>query len=438
MNRKNSSFKKIGIMGPFGFGNLGDAAIQQAMIQNIQNYYPDAEIYGFSLNPEDTETRHGIPSFLMCNTDPKKWWGGDKKSFISSMLLRVVCGIRTIPNPILRKMGGLVKLPLQLVLELITMVRASQLLKGMDLFIVSGGGQLDDYWGGVWQNPYSLLLWGTLARLRKTKFLMVSLGAGPINSPLSKLFIRGALRLANYRSYRDEDSRKYIEKVVGFKRNDLIYPDLAHSLDLNQYQKFSFQQKHRYVVGVGPMTYFDPRVWPEKDSSVYLSYLTKLASFVSWLIQKQYGILFFTGEASETLGDQPVIQDLRNILKENGVTDLEGQIIEEPIETLDDLMSGLAMADLVVASRFHGVLLSQLMNKPVLALSYHPKVDMLMTDTGQTEYCLPIDSFDVETLKERFISLEMNSNNIKEQLAKRVQEYRDALDKQYKHLFEIL
>ncbi len=43
--------------GPFGFGNLGDAAIQEAMLQHVREYLPTAQIYGFSLNPEDTEKR---------------------------------------------------------------------------------------------------------------------------------------------------------------------------------------------------------------------------------------------------------------------------------------------------------------------------------------------------------------------------------------------
>jgi polysaccharide pyruvyl transferase WcaK-like protein len=371
----------------------------------------------------------------MCNVDPEKWWRTDEKNFIASIILRVVCGIRAIPNPILRKIGGLVRVPLELLLEPIALLRAYKCLKGMDLFIVSGGGQLDDYWGGVGKNPYALLLWGTLARLRKIKFLMVSLGAGPINSPLSKLFIRMALMLASYRSYRDEDSRNYIEKVVGFKKNDPIYPDLAHSLDLAQYQTFSSQQKHRPVVGIGPMTYFDPRVWPEKDSSVYLGYLNKLASFVSWLIQKQYVILFFTGEA---VTDRPVIKDLRDILDSNRVVYSEGQIIEDPIETLDDLMSQLAKTDLVISARFHGTLLPQMLNKPVLALSHHRKVEMLMADLGLSDYCLSIDTFDVDTLKERFMALETNQETIKQQLAKRTQEYRSALEEQYERLFKNL
>ena len=62
--------KKIGLLGPYGFGNLGDAAIQQAMVQHIKQHIPDGQIYGFSLNPEDTFNRHGIQSFLINRRPP--------------------------------------------------------------------------------------------------------------------------------------------------------------------------------------------------------------------------------------------------------------------------------------------------------------------------------------------------------------------------------
>lgn len=44
----NKAYKKIGILDCMGSGNLGDATIQEAMIQNIRKYCPDAQICGFS------------------------------------------------------------------------------------------------------------------------------------------------------------------------------------------------------------------------------------------------------------------------------------------------------------------------------------------------------------------------------------------------------
>jgi polysaccharide pyruvyl transferase WcaK-like protein len=89
----------------------------------------------------------------------------------------------------------------------------------------------------------------------------------------------------------------------------------------------------------------------------------------------------------------------------------------------------------VIASRFHGVLVPLTIYKPVLALSYHPKIDMLMADVGQAEYCLSLYDFNVEIMKERFVALESNLGNIKQQIVERVQEYKVALDEQYGRLF---
>jgi polysaccharide pyruvyl transferase WcaK-like protein len=425
--------KRIGLMGPYG-GNLGDAAIQQAMIQNIYKYFPDAQIYGFSLDPQDTENRHKIPSFPITRFHgSEQWWLGDRTNQITMILYRITKKLKSINNSLVRKIGSSF---FGFLLEILAIARAYKNIKGLDIFIVSGGGQLDDYWGGSWAHPYTLLLWGILAKLRKVKYVMVSVGAGPIDSRLSRLFIRGALSLAHYRSYRDEDSKKFIAKIIGFKNDeDPVYPDLAHSLQLIQEEKSSSQKKRRLVVGINPIPYFDPRNWPQKDSLVYWNYLNELASLVSWLIEKQYTILFFSGCP---YGDPPAIKDLREILEKNGVVYSEEQIIEEKILTVDKLMSQLSITDLVVATRFHGVLLSLLANKPVLALSYHPKIDKLMEDRGQSEYCLPIDRFKTEDLQEKFLKLETDCESIKQQLAKRTQDYRVALDEQYESIFSNL
>ena len=118
-----------------------------------------------------------------------------------------------------------------------------------------------------------------------------------------------------------------------------------------------------------------------------------------------------------------------------GVSPRDGQLIEEPIETVEHLMNQLAQTDMVVASRFHGVLLSLLLEKPVIALSYHSKIDELMKDTGQADYCLSIDHFETETMQQLYLQIRADSLKIRDQIAKRVGEYRAALDDQYRRIF---
>ncbi|MBE0695939.1 MAG: polysaccharide pyruvyl transferase family protein [Anaerolineaceae bacterium] len=421
--KKSGFVKKIGLLGPYGGGNLGDAAIQQAMIENIRRHYPDAEIYGFSLNPEDTERRHGIPSFPIGRIS----WVDDPQH-ANRLAKKIAAWLGNQSNPRLQKLERWV---LRVPVEFGLLSQAFKNLKGFQMLIASGGGQLDDYWGGPWSHPYTLLRWAILSKLRGTKYMFVSVGAGPLDAGLSRFFIRRALALAQYRSYRDEPSKKFMAKC-GFRRDDPVYPDLAFSLKANGKPAELPNPALRPVVGIGPMSYFDPRNWPESDSEIYMGYLSKLATFAEWLIQKGCTIVFITGDI---FPDREAIRDLCAILEQRGVEYAKGQIIENLIATVDDLLQSIALTDIVIASRFHGVLLSQLMIRPVLALSYHPKIDALMEESGQSEYCLSIDTFDVGLLKERFTALMENYPAAKAQVARHTTKNQMLLEQQYDHIF---
>ena len=201
------SVKKIGLLGPYGYGNLGDAAIQQAMIQHIRCYHPDAEVYGFSLNPRDTERRHGIPSYSISREFETPEW----------VKRHVPQKVRD--NSVVR---WLVRIAVKLPAEFVLTAKAIRALRGFDLLIVSGGGQLDDYWGGPWWHPYTLLKFAVIARLAKIEYVFVSVGAGPLDASLSRFFVRKALSLASYRSYRDEDSKRFIQRIGFANDNDPV------------------------------------------------------------------------------------------------------------------------------------------------------------------------------------------------------------------------
>jgi polysaccharide pyruvyl transferase WcaK-like protein len=61
------------------------------------------------------------------------------------------------------------------------------------------------------------------------------------------------------------------------------------------------------------------------------------------------------------------------------------------VATVADLIGALSCADVVVASRFHAVLLAMLLRRPVVALSYERKVKQLMLDAGLGEFCLDLE-----------------------------------------------
>jgi hypothetical protein len=68
---------RIALLTPYNGGNLGDAAIQDAMIANLRLRLPGAQFSGISLNCESFEERHHAGSFPIRGTS---MWHGVARS----------------------------------------------------------------------------------------------------------------------------------------------------------------------------------------------------------------------------------------------------------------------------------------------------------------------------------------------------------------------
>jgi polysaccharide pyruvyl transferase WcaK-like protein len=438
----------VGLLTPYTGGNLGDGAIQDALIAQIRSRFPGSLIRAFTLDPEKTEKLHQVPCFPLTS----------------------------------RPEGLAKKLPLPrfvrfLIQEAAHTRKAFGLTRQMDILIASGGGQLDDYWGGPWGHPYALFKWSLIAKLRGAKFLMLSLGTCSLDSRLSRLFIRQALKRASYRSYRDETSKKLLE-TVPFTKDDPVFPDLAFSYpkeripkpatltaqgdsdgattftaqgdgkleaiipvqgDGGGAQSFTAQGDGKLeaiipvprtgIIAVSPIAYLSRFYWPERNDDFFRRYLDTLVAFVSWLLDTGRRVLFFATASA----DRAVVDEVMAALTAHpcAETDRMGRLAES---TAAGLLARLPPVDYVVASRLHGVLLSHLAGKPVLAISYDRKVDTYMTDMGQARYCLNIHGLDLDTLKESFSSLQAEARSLREAITVKTDRYRSRLDAQYDHV----
>ena len=94
-------------------------------------------------------------------------------------------------------------------------------------------------------------------------------------------------------------------------------------------------------------------------------------------------------------------------------------------------MQQLAASDVVVASRYHNVLLGMLLLKPTISLSYEAKNDALMAGMGFTHYRQSLDSWNLDLLLEQFTRLTQDAANVRTQLRLKAQECRTLLEEQY-------
>jgi len=404
--------KKISFFGNFGQGNLGNESTLQAILYNLRQHLPDAEVNCICTGPEATATTHNIAAVPIHDI------------FVPGLLRN---------NPLARFLR---KVFIGIPSELYRWLKAFNTLEGTDMFIVPGTQFLSDNLTGPFGWPYMAFKWSVTAKLRRCKLLFVSVGVGPLRHPLSRFFVKSALLLADYRSYRDDSSRQYMRRIGFDPTNDPVYPDLAFSLPTPTIPRGSHRNRGKPVIAMGVADHngqHGPGPRQHQADDIYRHYLDKVTAFVARLLERMYTVRLVIGDVSY---DTQVLADLRKSLHERKVNYENHQVIDEPIESVQQLIAQLATSDIVVSPRFHNVVLALLLNRPVIALSYHEKLVSLMDAVGLSKYCQHIDHLDVDKLIDQLIEIEKNAEELKTYIKQKTEEYRMALDKQYTAIFK--
>ncbi len=400
-------------------------------MKHIRIRWPNAEIVLFSMNPADSRSRHGVAAYPIraefgIRSEGNGIGASPAQGKLKDTLRRVPLLYRLLQT--LKTLT--VRVPRR-ILEEISFLRASfRIVRPFDLLIISGGGQLLDSWGGPWRFPYTVFKWTLLAKLSRAKCYVLNVGAGPLDSSLGKWFVRRALGLADYVSFRDSDSRNLVQKV-GFTGKSQVSADCVYALCPSTAMETNGTGHQEPLVGLSPMAYCDPRVYFKKDQAVYERYIRDIASFGLWLRQNHCRLTLFSTEVSF---DSHAIEEVQALLG-SADGDLPHMVKREDVAGIDELLSAMRPMDLIVTSRFHGVVFAHLLNKPVLALSPHPKVSSLMNDLGLAKYCLDIRTCDPNTMQETFLSLVANRDEIKNRMAEKAACYEKTLLTQFDQLF---
>jgi polysaccharide pyruvyl transferase WcaK-like protein len=399
--------RRIALFGTFGTGNLGNECTLQAMLSNIRRRAPNAQVSCICRNPAETAATYGIPALAIREmplrvTNNRAW-----------RLLRKIC----------------VGIPADLYRWFVVIKR----LMGSHMLVMTGTGMLSDSGIGPLGLHYDILRWSVAAKLCRSKLLFVSVGVGPLRHPLARFFVKASLRMADYRSYRDSFSKEYL-KGIGFDADaDPVYPDLAFSLPKDMLSARQRDDDERDPIGVGLITHYVQGSLSDDAEQMYRQYTAKMASFIRWLVEHKRTVRLLIGDSTH---DGRVRTDVRNLLEQSGLSYEKSHIMDEPARSFEELLSQLATTKVVVASRFHNLLLALMLGKPALAISFHEKDDALMTAVGLEEFRQDIAKLDVSTLKEQFVNLEENADRLRQEIRRKTRDYRAELDRQYSRIFD--
>lgn len=387
---------RIGLFGLFGSGNFGNDGSLEAMILALRRNYPHAEIICICNGPERITETFGIKA------------------------------ISITPDLPFATDNRLSKLTFLLPTKLLNIFRAIKQVKDLDVFIVPGTGLLDDFATGPLGIPLDLFCWSIAARTMGKPIWLVSIGAGPINHPISRWMMKKSARMAQYRSYRDEISKTFLTSIGVDTSDDLAFPDLAFSLTITNLVK-NQTCNDKPVVGVGVMTY---RGWRNRGSdgeTIYANYLEELATFTNWLMAQKYQIRLLIGDDCD---DETINRFLTVVKSKTDIHRDANSIIIEPAQTLHDVTRQFLQTDFAVATRYHNVVCALKAGKPTISIGYADKNRTLLDAAGLGKYACSIENFTARWLIDRFKKLSKERNHIEQVIRKMNDDFTQQLSDQ--------
>lgn len=366
---------RVGLLGAYHSRNLGDTAIQAAVMANLRNHWRDAEFLGISWDPQDARRCHGIDSVSLLDAtdgapieEPERATG----SRLGDRMRRVA--ERLAVKQVLARPGQL--------------RRISAVVGSLDLLVISGGGQLDDFWGGPWSHPHALFTWVALARLHRVPIAVFGVGIDDISTRLGRLFAFVAMRLAQERYVRDGVTLDILRRA-GVRGPLRVGPDPAFSLQLPDPHPHEPASDQCSVL-VCPIAH---RAWLTAPTHEYAAYLDALGTACVRLAEDGVQVRL---AYSQTANDRRVVDSMGETLRAR--LGSHAQVNVEHTDTVAAFLRAAQQADVVVGSRLHALILAALAARPLVAVSYARKVEQLMTDLELGDYVLDVNSVQPEAL----------------------------------------
>ncbi len=358
---------RLGLIGPFGRGNLGADAALEAMLATILAMRPDAGIVCVCDAPGVIETRFSVRGVAM------SWMPA---------------------HPVTRTLNRLLfNLPRGMVM----LSRAVRHLARIDVLVVPGTHLFDDYTAGTRSARWALLTWIAIARAMGTQVSLFSAGAGPFAGKSSRWQAEFVARAAGLRSYRDATSKNHMAATGLDVRHDPVCPDLMFKLAEPQRVSPRPSEGAAMTIGVDVVARGQ---WSE-DLGDYEIYSDELANFVHWLLDRGLTVRLLKGDAT----DDSALAEFAGAVNRRRFGQGRQRLLSGSAHSLKALMQQIAETDIVLASHYHVAVGALKLGKPTLSLSLTGANAALLAEMGFTSFSQPIGNIDHDLLADQFTRL---------------------------------
>ncbi len=256
-------------------------------------------------------------------------------------------------------------------------------IKDCDVLISGGGSLLQD----VTSKNGILYYLGVikLAQMMRKKVIVYAQGIGPVNEPRNRTLVAKILNKVQAITVRDFDSRRELMEM-GVRREIMVAVDpvlgiAEESIDEAQGLNLLRQAEAGFVDGKKTLM-VAARNWQHSDH-----FFKEIAGSCDAMAEQGWQVVFLPFHYPE---DVEASRNIAALMKQDAIV-LNGNY--SPQET----MAILKNANLIMGMRLHSLIMGAALLKPMVGLSYDPKVTSFMQLLRQPD-CYDVDSVEAAQL----------------------------------------
>ena len=198
------------------------------------------------------------------------------------------------------------------------------------------------------------------------------------------------LRLASYRSFRDNASLLSSRAMGASRHQDKVFADLAFGVRAPASRSSASGTLH---VGVGVMAWAGATTERSPRQRLTADYLGQMTELTASLVSAGHRVRILVGDAD----DGPTARAV--VTAAGGTSDVVAVDFTLPTSS-GEAFTQIADLDVVIGTRFHTVIYAVMLGKPVISLGYGEKHRDLMTRLGVTTYAVSVRDASAEHVGE--------------------------------------
>lgn len=245
-------------------------------------------------------------------------------------------------------------------------------IKKCDLLISGGGSLLQDVTSNRSIIYYlSIMMAGILF---KKKVMVYSQGIGPINNPVNRFLTRIVLNKINFITLRDFESGKVLETMNIKNKNILITADPVIGLKKNDIQLGKEILLEAGIKDINMPTIGFAIRGRNKDENIE-NVISKISDKV--IDEMGINVVFIPFHYGE---DIKILDEIEDKMKNKAI------FLKNKYD-LNEMLSIIGNLDILIGIRLHSLIFSAVMNTPMIAISYDPKIDNFMEFIDEQIFC---------------------------------------------------